>query len=153
CLIEHNRISNGIRLINNAGDDWLGPLAGVPIGPLAGTLSNDQCTVDVAHSIATTIEEKVIVSVPVTFRGGITPVVATFLQSFDVRGQFTGMTQFGNWSPSSGKSKPGLRFVNLSASKIEGNSSTYAATITHSLGAGAVTMITVIIGSEIADNT
>ena len=31
CLIEYNRISNGMRLIDNAGTGWLGPIEGVPV--------------------------------------------------------------------------------------------------------------------------
>jgi hypothetical protein len=40
CLIEYNTISNGVRLIDDPGTGWIGPISGVPLGPLAGTLSN-----------------------------------------------------------------------------------------------------------------
>ena len=33
CLIEYNKYSNGVRLINNAGTGWLGGQSGIPIGP------------------------------------------------------------------------------------------------------------------------
>jgi hypothetical protein len=35
CLIEYNRISNGMRLINDAGNGWTEPAHGVPVA--AGT--------------------------------------------------------------------------------------------------------------------
>jgi hypothetical protein len=32
-LTEYNRISHGVRLINDTGTGWLGPASGVPIKP------------------------------------------------------------------------------------------------------------------------
>ena len=52
CLIEYNRISNGVRLIDNAGTGWLGGQSGIPISPSAGVLQNAQCSVNVAQVVA-----------------------------------------------------------------------------------------------------
>lgn len=149
CLIEHNRISNGIRLINNIGDNWLGPPAGVPIGPLASMLINDQCSVDVARTTSVLSGNRLIISVPVTFRAGITPTVATFLQAFDVTGQFTGMTQFGNFLSATGKAKAGLAIAHSSVSIDSSRSSSQTITVGHNSGTSGVAMISLLIAPEI----
>jgi hypothetical protein len=100
CLVEYNRISNGVRLINDAGDNWLGKLEGEPAGTPAGTvLTNNWCTVDTRNVRATAAGNDLTVTVPLTFFGTFTGQMGTFLQGFDVSGNYTGMTQFGNWTP------------------------------------------------------
>src|SRR5215204_5388808 len=32
CLVEYNRISHGMRLIDNAGTGWLGGISGITLG-------------------------------------------------------------------------------------------------------------------------
>ena len=68
CLIEYNRISNGMRLIDDPGTGWLGPISGVPLGPNAGTLSNSQCTVNLSAASASLGPNTMTVTVPVTFK-------------------------------------------------------------------------------------
>jgi hypothetical protein len=70
CLVEYNRISNGVRLINDAGDDWLGPISGVPVSPSATPLSNSLCTVNVRGVSVAASGSSIAVSVPVTFAPG-----------------------------------------------------------------------------------
>ena len=90
CLIEYNRISNGMRLIDNAGTGWLGPLEGVPVTPAASPLSNNACTVNIAGVVPTLSGTDMIISVPVTFNaGGVTAVMGTFIQEQDVNGKWT----------------------------------------------------------------
>ena len=48
CLMEYNRISNGMRLIDDAGTGWLGGQSGVPVGPGGTTLGNSHCSVNTA---------------------------------------------------------------------------------------------------------
>jgi hypothetical protein len=56
-LVEYNRISNGMRLIKDAGDNWLGPVSGAPLGTPNSVLSNAHRRVNVAA--ATAIRERV----------------------------------------------------------------------------------------------
>lgn len=98
CLVEYNRISNGVRLINNAGDNWLGPLVGVPAGNGGQVLQNNWCSVDTRNVTVGFSATDVVVTVPVTFLTTFTGKLATFLQEQDVNGNWTGMTQFGNWT-------------------------------------------------------
>ncbi|HYI93438.1 MAG TPA: FG-GAP-like repeat-containing protein [Bryobacteraceae bacterium] len=101
CLVEYNRISNGMRLADDAGTGWLGGASGIPIGA-PGSLSNSACSVDVSRVSATLSAETMTVMVPIRFSSGVSRNIATFLQALDVDGQWTGMTQFGNWANPSG---------------------------------------------------
>lgn len=147
CLVEHNQISNGLRLINDAGDDWLGPISGVPLGPSAGFLQNAQCTINVAGATRTIVGTTVRVTVPVHFKGTLTPVVATFLQAFDVTGKYTGMTQFGTWSPAISATRRGPSMS--STTRRDGAIMTITTTAAHTDGANALAMLTVLISSRI----
>ena len=97
CLVEYNRISNGMRLIDNAGTGWLGGQSGIPLGTPGAVLTNNQCTVNVQNATAFVAGNTMSVNVPVTFQATLGPVLGTFLQALDVNGVWTGMTQFGNW--------------------------------------------------------
>jgi len=97
CLIEYNRISNGIRLINDAGNDWLGGTSGIPVGTRGAALANAYCTVDVSSATVNVQTTTLSYTVPVTFNRGTLPVrLGTFLQAQDLTGKWTGMTQFGS---------------------------------------------------------
>src|SRR5688500_9007831 len=63
CLVEYNTYSNGVRLINNEGDNWLGGVSGVR-GPV---LSNNYCSVNTALVQASYTAPDLTVTVPVTF--------------------------------------------------------------------------------------
>ena len=149
CLVEYNRISHGMRLIDDAGTGWLGPVSGVVIGPSAGTLSNSKCTVNVAGSIATRSGNVMTVRVPIVFKNGATPVMGTFLQALDVKGNWTGMTQFGNWTLSTGTKLSGASIAGVTNSTTVGSSATYTITALHTSGASALTMIHLLLNDSI----
>jgi uncharacterized repeat protein (TIGR02543 family) len=149
CLVEYNRISHGMRLIDDAGTGWLGPISGVVIRPSAGTLTNKQCTVNVAGSSASISGNTMTVKVPVTFKGAVTPVMGTFLQALDVTGAWTGMTQFGNWVPSTSTLKPGPSIAGVGSSTTAGASAVYSITASHTSGASAISMIHLLLSTGI----
>src|SRR4051794_833912 len=64
CLIEYNRISNGMRLIDDAGTGWLGGQSGIPVGPGGSTLGNSYCSVNTAAVTRTLGATDVTVTVP-----------------------------------------------------------------------------------------
>jgi hypothetical protein len=139
CLIEYNRISNGMRLIDNAGTGWLGPLEGVPVTPSAAPLSNNACTVNIAGVVPTLSGTDMSISVPVTFNpGGVTAVMGTFIQEQDVNGQWTDFRQFGNWSVPGGGTKNGVFVTAASPSSGSGSFLTLTATAGHTSGAANV---------------
>lgn len=96
CLIEYNRLSHGMRLINDAGTGWLGGESGMPVGQPGGALANAACTVSVAGSTISIANEQMAVTVPVAFAGGFGPQIGVFTQALDVNGRWTGMQQIGN---------------------------------------------------------
>lgn len=149
CLVEYNRISHGMRLIDDAGTGWLGPISGVVIGPNAGTLQNKQCTVNIAGSSASTSGNTMTITVPVTFKGAVSPVMGTFLQALDVTGKWTGMTQFGNWVPAASTPRPGPSILGVAKSTAAGSYAVYSITATHTSGASALSMIHLILNTGI----
>lgn len=102
CLIEYNRLGNGrrggMRLIDNAGTGWLGGIEGVNVGVGGTTLTNNYCTVNTNQVTVAFNATDMTITVPVTFFGNFTGPLGTFLQQEDVHGNWTGMTQFGNWT-------------------------------------------------------
>jgi hypothetical protein len=109
CLVEYNRISNGMRLINDAGTGWLGGDSGIAVGVAGNTLQNNVCTLDVGASTASVGTSTMTVTAHVTFKPtGATPRMATFLQAADVTDKWTGMTQQGTLqSPGASATRPG----------------------------------------------
>lgn len=149
CLVEYNRISNGMRLINDAGTGWLGPESGVVLSPSAGTLSNSRCTVNVAGASASLTGNTMSINAPITFKNAVSPVMGTFLQALDVTGKWTGMTQFGNWMVSTGSPRPGPSISGVTASSTVGSHAVYSITASHTSDASALAMIHLLISTGI----
>ena len=150
CLVEYNRISNGMRLIDDPGTGWLGPLIGVPAGPGGGILSNSYCTLDTTQSGARFSGNTMYVDAKVTFKSSLSRVLGTFLQELDVNGVWTGMTQFGNWTPYPVASpKPGPYIVAGSPQIGAGSSTAITITAGHTSGTSALTAIHLLISSKI----
>ncbi len=131
CLVEYNRISNGMRLIDNPGTGWLGGQSGITLGTVGATLSNNQCTVSVQGATASVNGNTMTVNVTVTFKTAIGPVLGTFLQALDVNGTWTGMTQIGNWIvPGAPQTRPGPTIAGLTPATVTGSSATYTMSAT-----------------------
>ena len=92
-----------------------GRLEGVKVGLGGTTLTNNYCSVNTTQVTVAFNATDMTITVPVTFFGNFTGPLGTFLQQADVHGNWTGMTQFGNWTayglfghrnpgPTSGKS-------------------------------------------------
>jgi hypothetical protein len=154
CLIEHNRISNGMRLINDAGTGWLGGDSGVPVGAGGTILTNSYCTVNTTQVTRTLVGNDMTVTVPVTFKGTLTGAMGTFLQSLDVTGVWTGMTQFGNWTSTAittPKPGPYVRQVLVPAyDKVPTKVDAYSG---HSSGLDALYTVNVLVAENIVGGT
>lgn len=149
CLVEYNRISNAMRLINDAGTNWLPGTIGLPVGQ-AGVLSNSHCTLNVGQSSAQVSGNGMTITASLTFNPGFTGVLATFLQEFDVTGAYTGMTQFGNWlvAPAASQ-KPGPYVVGVSPTSGSGTSTTLTFTAGHTNGILSLSFVTLLISPVI----
>jgi len=148
CLVEYNRISNAMRLINDAGTNWLPGVIGLPVGRV-GSLTNSHCTLNVGQSSATINGTIMTVNAAVTFNSSFTGRLATFMQGFDVTGAYTGMTQFGNWEVSAGVQKPGPYIVNMTPTSGAGSSATLTFTAGHTSGVSSLSFVTILISSVI----
>jgi hypothetical protein len=151
CLIEFNNISSGIRLINDAGTGWIGPISGVPIGSVNPTvLSNSYCTVNVQNATAFRSGNTLSVTVPVTFTNLLGPVLGTFLQAQDISSVWTGMTQMGNWViPGAPAVRQGPAIVNIQPATATGSSATYTITASSPTGAAGLDTINLLISDRI----
>ena len=141
CLIEYNRLGGnfdgrgGMRLINNAGTDWLGPIQGVPLALSTPALSNNACTVNVAGATATFAGTDMIVTAPVTFHTPqVTQTMATFIQSNDVTGQWSDFRQFGNWIVAGAPTRSGPFIVSGMPAAGQGNAATFTFSAGHTAG-------------------
>jgi hypothetical protein len=112
CLIEYNRISNRVRLVNSAGTDWL-PSEGALVGPGGVILDNSACSIDTARFVILPENEILRINGNVSFSNQkASPFLyATFLQSQDVNGRWTGMDQFATWQVPNRSAKPGLSLI------------------------------------------
>jgi hypothetical protein len=150
CLVEYNRISNGMRLINDAGNGWIGPPQGVPVAPTTAPLSNNACTVNVAGAAASVIGTDMTLVVPMTFKAaGLTNIITTFTQELDVNGVWTDMRQFGSWQIPGAPVKPGPATVALSASPASGLATTISATASHTGGTSQIGLFHVLIADRV----
>lgn len=150
CLVEYNRISNGVRLINDAGDNWLGPLSGVPITPFAGTLSNSRCSVDVSRVGISMSGPILSFTAPIQLKPQMGPDLATFIQAQDVTGKWTGMNQFGNWQiPNASQVAQGPRIVSFSRAAIDANTVRVNIAYTHTTSLSRMSLIHLRIAERI----
>ena len=143
-----------MRLINDAGNGWLGPLVGVPVGSGGSILSNSYCSVNTATVTATFAGTDMTINTFVTFSSSFTGPMGTFLQEADTNGQWTGMTQFGNWDAtaiSSPKPGPYIRSFNTSYySEIP----TDVDLITgHTSGVGSIGNVNILLSGQIVGGT
>jgi hypothetical protein len=154
CLVEYNRISNGMRLIDNAGTGWIGGIEGIRVGTPGATLDNNFCTVNVQSASALVVGTQMTVNVPVTFKQAIGPVLGTFLQAQDVNGLWTGMTQFGNWVlPGAPPVRPGPAIASILPTNATGSAVNYTITATHPNGPGALTQVHLLLSDKIVGGT
>jgi len=150
CLVEYNRISNGMRLINDAGTGWLGGESGVPVGASGTTLSNAYCSLDTRQSGAQLSGTQMTVNAKVTFKAALKGMLGTFLQELDVNGVWTGMTQFGNWQAYSVSTpKPGPYLTGGGPATGAGSSATFSIGAGHTSGVNTLSMVHLLISSKI----
>ena len=154
CLVEYNRISNGMRLIDNAGTGWLGGQSGIPLGTPGATLTNNQCTVSVQNATAFVNGTSMTVNIPVTFQSSLGPILGTFLQALDVNGIWTGMTQFGNWVlPGAPQTRVGPSISAITPNSAAGTNVTYTVTAAHPNGVAALQQVHMLVADGISSAT
>jgi hypothetical protein len=151
CLIEYNRISNGLRLIDDSGTGWIGPVEGVPLAPASQALSNNACSVNVSGSSAVVSDADMTITVPVTFKlASTTQVMGMFLQGADVNGSWTDFRQFGIWQlPAAKVIRPGPFVIGALPLMGGGSSNTSTITVGHSAGSDKLERVHILFSSAI----
>jgi hypothetical protein len=89
------------------------------------------------------------VTIPVTFKYSLSPVLGTFLQAADVKDSWTGMTQFGNWTLPDGAPRQGPSIISTASSAAAGSSAVYAIGAAHTGGVSALTMVHLLVSDRI----
>lgn len=141
CLVEYNKLSHGVRLIDNAGTGWLGPLEGVPVRPTAPVLENNSCLVDVSATRVSIANLTDIASASVQVRFQVTPKpalsgpVGVFHQVLDVMGNWTDFRQTADLTFYPGGPRPGPGVIALNQ-HLEGTAAVARVNVRHSAGAG-----------------
>ena len=154
CLVEYNRISHGMRLIDNAGTGWLGGESGIRLGTPGAVLTNNQCSVNVYSALGNVNGNTMTVRFDVNFKNAMGPVLGTFLQALDVNENWTGMTQMGNWFlPGAPQTRPGPSIVSLTPAAVTGSSATYTMSATHTSGASALIMLHLRVSAAVDGQT
>jgi hypothetical protein len=154
CLVEYNRISNGMRLIDNAGTGWIGGIEGIRLGTPGAVLDNSFCTVNVQSATALVAGTQMTVNVPIVFKPALGPVLGSFLQAEDVNGLWTGMTQFGNWVlPGAPLVRTGPAIASILPTTATGSAANYTITATHPGGPGALTQVHLLLSDKIVGGT
>jgi hypothetical protein len=117
-------------------------------------LQNAQCSMNVAQVVSSVNGTTMTVSAPVTFKSGLGGVLGTFLQSLDVNGVWTGMTQFGNWVAPGTNTRQGPMVASLSPSSGAGKSALLTASASHPGGAIAqLQMVHMLVSDRIVGGT
>lgn len=68
CRVEHNVLTSQVRLLDDAGTSWLGPVA---MGG-SGTLQNSSCTLDAASSSTGAVSGNLVVNYALSFKAAFT---------------------------------------------------------------------------------
>jgi lysophospholipase L1-like esterase len=154
CIVEFNRLggafdgNGGFRLINDAGDNWLGPLPGVAAGSSA-SLGNRRCTLDVAKSSGRITGETLSVTAAVRFTEAGSGQYGTFLQARDVFDRVTDVRQFGGLITPTVAARPGPAVVGFTPLSAAGHAASFVMDVMHSGGVDKLAEIHMRVSSAI----
>jgi hypothetical protein len=95
CYIQYTRATNSVRLLNDAGTDYVG--AGGALGS-AGTLSNSQCTLDAGLSSVSGLGNDLTVNLALTFPAGFIGAKTISMAASSNAGLFSGWQPKGTWN-------------------------------------------------------
>jgi streptogramin lyase len=141
CEIEFNRAANTLRLMNDAGTTWLGP---VTVGS-AASLANSQCTVSAASAFSSASGTNLTINVPLSFAFTFSGAKNTFVFAYDNAGQGSGWLTKGTWTvPSSGP--PAV--VSTLPGSGPGSAQTFALTVADGAGPPNISVAYLLINSS-----
>jgi len=129
CVVDYNAITATVRLFDDAG---------VPGSPAAlgsgGTLSNSQCTLNLATSSATPAGNNLTLAADISFAPAFAGLQALAVRAMSNAGPNTGFIAKGDWTV--GVPGPGVQVVSVTPNA--GNGLTQSFVLTYSDSAGVI---------------
>jgi hypothetical protein len=92
CVVDYNAITATVRLFDDAG------VPGVPAAFGSGTLTNSQCTLDLAQSFATPSGNDLTLNLRVIFKATLLGPQPIFMRAMSAFGTNTGWLARGTWN-------------------------------------------------------
>jgi hypothetical protein len=93
CLLNYDRVSGVLQLLNDAGTTWSTASPGSGI-----TLQNSQCAIDAQHSSVIAAGTMLTVNVPLTFKPTYTGAKNLYMFAVNSSGASTGWQDRGDWA-------------------------------------------------------
>lgn len=94
CYVHYNQAENTLRLRNDAGTSWLGPVA-----PGAqALLENSQCTINAAASSVSGSGTDMVLQLAISFKAGYRGSKYIYMTVVDTAGASSGWQQRGQWT-------------------------------------------------------
>ncbi len=128
CFVLYHATANTVQLLDNSGQWWSAP---VPVG--TGSLSNSQCTVNVAAVTTSASGATLTVNLPLTFTTAFAGNRNVYLLAVDRNGLNSNWSSKGTWTVPLGPQPPATGTV--SPASGSGYSQTFTATYTDANGA------------------
>jgi hypothetical protein len=129
CYLRYDRPANRLWLVNDAGNQFMGPAT----PGVAGTLSNSQCSVNVASASVTGSGNTLTLSVPLTFTGAFAGAKNVYLWATSTGGQNSGYQQRGTWTVT-GAAAAGPGTVSATPSSGSGGNGTFQLAVSDTAG-------------------
>jgi hypothetical protein len=134
CLLEYARAANQLYLYNDAGTGWLAPAT----PGAAGTLSNSQCSINMAAATVTTSGTNLTLNLPMTFTAAYAGAKTTYMYAGG-SSLNSGWQTKGSWTVPSTSGPPTV--VSVTPSSGSGLVQTFALQYADPLGATDLTSV------------
>ena len=143
CYVYYQPQGSHLYLANNAGSAWLTPALTPGV---AGTASNNQCTLNAASSSVTTSGNDLTLTVGLTFSGAFIGVQNVYMYAAGLSGMNSGWVKEGAWTPNPSAGPPAI--VSLSPNTGSGASVTFQAVYSDPNGAADLNTVLLQINSS-----
>jgi hypothetical protein len=133
CMLYYVPGTNQLNLLNNAGSAWMPGTRGT-----SGTLSNSQCSVNLAASTVTSSGTDLTLNLPMTFTSAYSGAKSTYMYAAGSNAN-SGWQNLGSWTVPAGAPSPILSIVSTHAGSFtQGQTgAAYSLTVSNQAGAGA----------------
>jgi hypothetical protein len=142
CYLRYDPPSNELFLVNDAGNQFMGPTT----PGASATLSNSQCSLNVASSAISGNGNTLTVTVPITFTQAFAGNKNVYMWASTVAGVNTGYQQRGTWTVARAAGIPGV--VSVTPSSGSGGSGAFQFVVSDTSGFADLTAMEIVINSN-----